>query len=114
MRVTYAILGWGIIALGIVHMAATPRTLTMPSLWFFSGGMVMLLTGALNVLNRRYGRIAPGVRWFCAASTAALTIFSLVAGLVSRASALELVIIAGWMAAATALSVVPRASFGQS
>ncbi|MBC7842473.1 MAG: hypothetical protein H7099_09175 [Gemmatimonadaceae bacterium] len=106
MRSVYGVLGWGIIALGILHMAATPRALTVSAVWFFSGGIAMVLTGALNLLRRTYGGTAPGLRWFCVGTNAAMTAFAAVAGWVGRASVAELATIAGWMGATTVLSLM--------
>lgn len=109
MRKVYGVLGWGIIALGILHMASSPRALTGPAVWFFSGGIVLVLTGGLNLLSRAYGGTAPGLRWFCVATNAAMTAFALVAGSVGRASAGELVTIVGWMGATTVFSLMRSA-----
>lgn len=109
MRKLYGVLGWGIIALGILHMASTPRALTASAVWFFSGGIAMALTGALNLLSRTYGGTASGLRWFCVATNAAMTVFALVAGSVGRASVGELVIIVGWMGATAVLSLMRSA-----
>ncbi len=65
MKRTYGALAYALIAPGIVHMAATPMpfaALNGSAFWFFNGGIVLLLTGAINLLNRAYGAIAPGVR----------------------------------------------------
>lgn len=106
MRKVYGVLGWGIIALGMLHMASTPRTLTATAVWFFSGGIAMMLTGVLNLLNRTYGGTAPGLRWSCVATNAAMTIFAVIAGSVGRASVGELVTIGGWLGATTAFSLM--------
>jgi hypothetical protein len=108
MRKVYGVLSWGVIALGLFHMASTPRALTPAAVWFFGGGMAIVLTGALNLLSRRYGGTAPGLRWCCIAANAALTAFALVAGSVGRARLGALVVIAGWLGATTALSAGMR------
>ncbi len=109
MRKVYGVLGWGIIALGLLHMASTPRALTPSAVWFFSGGMAIVLTGALNLLSRTYGGTASGLRWFCVATNAAMTAFTLVAGSVGRASFGALVAIAGWLGATTVFSLMRSA-----
>jgi len=109
MRKVYGVLGWGIISLGIIHMASTPRNLTMSAVWFFSGGIAMVLTGSLNLLSRTYGGTAPGLRWFCVATNAAMTVFILIAGSVGRASVGGLVTFVGWMAATTVFSLMRSA-----
>ena len=110
MKRVYLALACGIIALGLVHMAATTRfyaTLTQSALWFLSGGLAIALTGALNLLNRSYGVAAPGLRWTCVAANAAMTLFALTAGLVGRASAVAVVVIVGVLVGTTVLSALP-------
>lgn len=109
MRKIYGVLGWGIVALGMLHVASTPRALTASAVWFFSGGLAMMLTGALNLLSLTYGGTAPGLRWFCVATNAVMTIFAIVAGSVGRASVGELVAIGGWMGATTVISCMRMA-----
>lgn len=108
VRKAFGVLGWGIIALGVLHMASTPRTLTASALWFFSGGIAMVLTGALNLLSRAYGRAARGLRWTCVATNAAMTVFTLIAGSIGGGTVEQMVIIVGWMGATTALSLMRR------
>ena len=74
-RRIYGILPWGLIGLGVLHASATFRFYHAPSsaaLWFFNGGLLMILGGAVNLLNRAYGALAPGVRWVCRATNVAL------------------------------------------
>jgi hypothetical protein len=62
MKRLYALIGWAIVALGTMHMLATFRffhTLNGAALWFFTGGLAIALTGALNLLQSAYGRAAP-------------------------------------------------------
>jgi len=113
----YLALACGIIALGLVHMAATTRffaALTQSALWFLSGGLVMVLTGALNLLNRSYGGVAPGLRWVSVAANVVMTTFALTAGLVGRASVVELLVIVGLLAGATVLSALPHSVIAPS
>lgn len=52
MNRLYAALAWSAIGLGVLHIAATPRystELTQAALWFVSGGLLMILTGVLNL-----------------------------------------------------------------
>jgi hypothetical protein len=108
-RYVYAVLGWGIVALGVVHMAATFRifgALTGAAIWFFTGGIAMVLTGGLDLLNRAYGAAAPGLRWFCIATNVAMTALSLVSGRVGRARLGELVFVVGWFAATAVVSTL--------
>lgn len=106
MRRVYGVLPWGIIALGILHMAATWRnpSLTASALWFFSGGIAMVLTGALNLVNHSYGATAPGLRWLCRGTNIFMLCFSALAGVVTSAGVATLVIIVGLFGAVTILS----------
>jgi hypothetical protein len=117
MKRVYLALSCGVIALGLVHMAATARffaALTQSALWFLSGGLVMVLTGALNLLNRSYGAVAPGLRWVSVAANVVMTLFALTTGLVGRASAVELVVIVGLLVSATVMSALPHAVIAPS
>src|SRR5215510_9388038 len=109
MRVVYLILSLAMISLGLIHIAATfhffPH-LTSGALWFASGGLVMVLTGALNLLNRAYGEIAWGLRLVCVGTNFVMTCFSLLAGYASRASAAQFVLVIGVMVAATLCSLM--------
>ncbi len=112
MRRAYFVLSLGIIALGMIHIAATPRFfthLTSAAVWFASGGLAMILTGALNLLRRAYGEVAPGLRVVCVAANAVMTGFALVAGYAGRASALEFMLVLGLMGGATLCSLLPAA-----
>jgi hypothetical protein len=106
MRRIYAILGWGIVALGFVHMAATFRvhSSTVAAIWFFSGGVALVLTGAINLLNRAYGSAAQGLRYVCIATTAGMTVFSFVSGRATHARGSVLVVVVGWFAVTSVLS----------
>ncbi len=108
MRLLYAMFGWGVVLLGAVHMMATFfifKTLTNSALWFFSAGIAMALTGALNLLNRAYGQNALWLRRICVAANITMLAFGIVAGIVSRASVAELVFVLGLTGGATALSL---------
>ena len=108
MRFLYAFISWGIVALGFVHMLATLylfKTLTSAALWFFSGGIALALTGALNLLHRAYGPVAPGVRKVCIATNIFMLAFGIISGVVSGANIVQLVLVLGLMGGATALSL---------
>ncbi|HVE78059.1 MAG TPA: hypothetical protein VNA89_04310 [Gemmatimonadaceae bacterium] len=112
MRRAYLVLSLGIIALGAVHIAATPRYFTHLSsaaVWFAGGGLAIILTGVLNLLQRAYGAVAPGVRLVCVAANVVMTAFALVAGYAGGASAAELALVLGLVGGATVLSVIPAA-----
>src|SRR5687767_5266146 len=108
MRLLYACVSWGIIALSAVHMLAALhlfKTLTSAALWFFSGGIALALTGALNLLHRAYGQVAPGLRKVCIGTNVIMLAFGIVSGAVSGASVAEFGLVLGLMGGATALSL---------
>mgnify|MGYP001194367245 FL=1 len=108
----YAALSWSAIGLGILHIAATPRyapQLTQAALWFASGGLVMILSGVLNLLNRTYGRSATGLRWASFGTSAVMTAFAGLAGVLGHATIFELVVVLGIFGGCTLCSLVPAA-----
>ena len=112
MKYLYAILSWGIVALGALHMMATLRlqhAFNISTLWFFSGGIALTLTGILNLLHRIYGRIAPGLRRVCIGTNIFMTIFGVLLGVVSHASIAGFTLVLGLIGGATALSLSRRA-----
>jgi hypothetical protein len=108
----YGVLPWGIIALGVLHMAATWRyfdQLTQQALWFFNGGLVMVFAAVLNLVNRAHGVRATSLRIFTRVTNILLLGFALLAGLVGRAKPLELVVIVGVLGAIAVLSMTRKA-----
>lgn len=111
MKYLYAILSWGIVALGVVHMLATLRifhTLSSAALWFFSGGIALALTGTLNLLHRKYGHVATGLRRVCIGTNILMTIFGALSGYVTHASIAEFTLVLGLIGGATVLSLSRR------
>ena len=112
MRHVYLILSLGIIALGAIHIGATPRIflhLTGAAVWFASGGLSIMLTGALNLLGRAYGEIASGLRWVCVMTNVVMMSFALLAGYASGASAFQFALVLGLLGGATVCSLLPAA-----
>ena len=112
MKYAYAILSWGIVALGVVHMLATFRffhELNAAALWFFSGGIALALTGALNLLHRLYGHIAPWLRRVCIGANILMTLFGVLSGVVTHASIAQFMLVLGLIGGATVLSLTRRA-----
>ena len=112
MRRLYFLLAAGTIVLGVVHIAATPRAfprLSSAAVWFASGGLAMMLTGALNLLRRVYGDFAPGLRRVCLAANVVMTAFAVLAGYAGHASVAEFVVVLSLVGGATVLSVMPAA-----
>jgi hypothetical protein len=94
-------------SLGHGEMVATFRrfeTFNASALWFFSGGIVLVLTGSVNLLNRPYAPIAPGLKWCCRATNIAIFAFTGVSGPVTHATLAELTAVLGFMGAMTLLS----------
>jgi hypothetical protein len=117
MRRAYFVLSVGVILLGMVHVAATPRyfaRLTSAAVWFASGGLAMVLTGALNLLRRVYGDVAPGLRRVCVGANVGMTAFAVLAGYASRASAVEFLLVLGLLGGATLFSLLPGAQVGNT
>jgi hypothetical protein len=98
-RLFYGLASWALATLGVVHMAATPRYgyhhVASEALWFFSGGLLMALAAALNLVNRAYGHVAPGLRWVCVGANVAITGFAVASGLAGHASAGQWAIVLG-------------------
>ncbi len=111
MRTLYLVLAALMILLGLVHLSATFAlfdALTGRAVWFASGGVAIVLTGVLNLLNRAYGTTARGVRWSAIGANAVMTVFAALAGLAGAASDAQLVAIVGLMAATTLVSLLPE------
>jgi hypothetical protein len=111
MKYVYAILSWGIVALGTVHMLATFRifhTFNNSALWFFSGGISLVLTGSINLLHRTYGHIAPGLRRVCIGTNILMTIFGVLSGIVTHSGIAGFILVLGLLGGATILSLSRR------
>ena len=111
MTIAYAILSWGIVALGAIHMLATFRifhTFNNSALWFFSGGITLVLTGTLNLLHRSYGQIAPGLRRVCIVTNILMTVFGVLSGIVTHAGIAGFILVLGLLGGACVLSLSRR------
>ena len=106
----HAFVGWAIVALGGLHMLTTIRlSAATPAFraWFFGSGIAMALVGALNLLHRLYGPSAAGLRIVCRTANIVITLFALVAGTLTGATAAEYVLIMSMLGGASVLSFVP-------
>jgi hypothetical protein len=115
MRRFYLVLALLIVLLGLVHLAATLRLfdeLNSRAVWFASGGLLLILTGAVNLLNRSYGAAAAGLRRTTIATNTVMTAFAALAGIAGAASGAQLAAIVGLIAATTLVSLLPRALSG--
>jgi hypothetical protein len=112
-RVVYAVESWALFAFGVLHSAATPSRYSAVSsgaLWFFSGGVLIMLVATLNLLNRTYGAGAPGLRRVCVAANVVNLGLAVVGGVVGHARLVEWVIVLAIVVPLTILSALPRAS----
>lgn len=67
-----------LIILGFGQWLATPYffpRIEEPAAWFFAGGMLLMLVGALSLLRLKYGGVAPGVKWISVAANLLLSAF---------------------------------------
>ena len=111
LRYLYVILSVGIIAFGVIHIAATPKFfmhLTSAAVWFASGGVAIVMTGALNLLRRAYGESAQGLRFVCVSANIVMTGLAFLAGYASGASAVQFGLVIGLMGGATLFSLLPH------
>jgi hypothetical protein len=109
----YGLLPWFLIALGAVHCAATWRfyhQLTPAALWFFNGGIVLIFTGVLNLINHASGAEVKTIRWFCRAANVVMLGFTVISGVVGKAGIGSMIALVGIMGAITVLSFMPIAS----
>ena len=81
------------------------HALNNAALWFFSGGIAIALTGVLNLLQRSYGHVAPGLRKVCIGTNIVMTIFAVLSGIVSYANIAQFALVIGLLGGATALSL---------
>jgi hypothetical protein len=103
----YAVLAWVLAAIAVLHMGTTFRlaaATAFTKVWFFGAGVAMAQTALLNLLHRAYGRTA--LAWVTRASNAVMLGLAAVGGLVTGASAAELVFMLGALGALLVLSFV--------
>ncbi len=115
MHRAYLAFGWGMIAFGLLHVSATGRYfagLTQSALWFASAGLLAVLAGAVNLVNRSCGRAAPGVRRLTVATNLGLTVFAILTGAVGHATVAEFVVVGVLFGGACVLSGVRAAYAG--
>lgn len=65
MRALDIIIGWLLIAFGVVHLSLTRIVhpdMDINAIWFASGGLLMVAIGALNLLRVAYSSVAKGAR----------------------------------------------------
>jgi len=104
---SYAVLAWLLAALAVLHMATTFRLASaspFTKVWFFGAGVAMAQTAALNLLHRTHPGTALG--WVTRGSNIVILGLAAVGGVVTHASAAELVVMLGALAALLVLSFV--------
>jgi hypothetical protein len=78
--------------------------------WFFGAGMAMALAGALNLLNRKYGLDAFGLRVVCIGTNVLMICLAGIAGRVTGGSAAQQVVMLTVLTSALVLSALRSAS----
>ena len=114
MKILYALFAAAILALGVLHMATTFRLSSSPvsKLWFFSAGVVLALDGILNLLNRRYGLSAFGLRAVCICTNLFMLCFTSIGGRITGASLAQQIVMLAVMTLTLLLSTLRSASMG--
>ncbi len=113
MRRLYALLAGAILVLGCVHMGMTFRLASATpagKVWFFGSGLAIALAGAVNLLNRRYGLTAPGLRAVCIGTNVAMAGLTGIAGGLTKASFTARVVMMAVWVSTIILSAVRSAS----
>lgn len=108
----YAALSWLAVGLGVIHLVATPRysaQFTQAALWFASGGLVMILTGTLNLLNRAYGSSAAGLRRVSVAMNFVMTTFGVLMGITGHPTLFQFAVVIGIFGGLSICSLLPSA-----
>jgi hypothetical protein len=103
----YAALAWVVAAIALLHMATTWRlhvATPFTRVWFFGAGIAMAQAAALNLLHRKYGRSAVGVRWITRAVNIVILAFATVAGAVTGATTVERIVMLGVLTSLLILS----------
>ena len=113
MKIAYALVSIAILLLGVLHMATTFRLSSSPTskVWFFGAGIALALAGILNLLNRRYGLDAFGVRAVCIGTNLVMVCFAIIAGRMTGASAAEQLVMLAVLISALVLSTLRSATF---
>lgn len=113
MKRLYLVLALALLALGAVHTIVALGRLSplSPSrVWFLCGGTVMLVTGALNVLNRSYGRTAGmGMRLTTVAANLVMLSSSILGGIATHATPLQFCLVVAVTGGLSLLSLSRRA-----
>lgn len=112
VKILYLLFSAAILALGVLHMATTFRLSSSAvfKVWFFGAGMAMALAGVINLLNRRYGLAAFGLRVVCIGTNVLMICLAGVAGRVTGASGAERILMLTVLTSALILSALRSAS----
>ncbi|MFL6765091.1 MAG: hypothetical protein ACJ8FO_07850, partial [Sphingomicrobium sp.] len=88
MRHLYLVLAVLVILLGLLHAISTLSLFagfSIRAIWFAGSGLLLILAGAINLLNREYGRDARGLRLTTVGTNVVVTAFAALAGIASHA-----------------------------
>ena len=112
MKILYGLLAVAILMLGVLHMATTFRLSSSPAakVWFFYAGVAIVFHGVLNLLNRRYGPGAPGLRAACIGANILMVCCAVVAGRLTGASLAGQAVMLTVLTSVLVLSVLRSAS----
>jgi hypothetical protein len=112
VKISYFLFSLAILALAVLHMATTFRLSSSAvfKVWFFGAGMAIALTGVLNLLNRRYGLAAFGLRVVCIVTNVLMICLAGAAGRVIGARAAEQVVMLTVLTSTLILSALRSAS----
>ncbi len=117
MKRLYALLAALVVASGCLHMATTfwlSSVTPAGKVWFFGSGMAIALAGVLNLLNRRYGLAAAGLRAACIVTNLLFAVFAGVAGVLTGAGSMERLIMMALLVSVLILSALRSASLSSS
>src|SRR5258708_30089858 len=99
--------GGASVRLGVLHTSSTfslYNAFTLQAYWFMSAGILMILVGALNLLKRKYGGAARGLRLVCIGANIMILAYSIAGGVLARADLVAWIIVLGIVVPLTALS----------
>lgn len=112
MKRLYLFLALALLALGAVHTLVALRRLwplSPTGVWFLSGGTAMLLTAALNLLNRSYGRTAIGLRLAAFGANLVMLLSAILGGIATHATPVQFVLVLAVTGGLSLLSLFKRA-----
>lgn len=107
MRILYLIVSLLLCGIGVLHMATTFRAyreFNASAIWFFGAGLLLMQIGALNLFCRRQATALPALRSFTFWCNLLVTGYIFCAGLATKATLAQMIILVGATLLATLLS----------